>query len=182
MIYKRPVDRGYLRCGTGDGENPDTPAFGKVPEHEVMGGDPCLPTEPVVLLVCGARPPTSLDQVNGVQLGVLRNPPLLLQLPSPAESVMEKIVPPFLGHQQAGQSAALVGARIIDVAEVHLRKYMAIRLPDGTRGSGRDHGVTSVKGDADHDNTASQHVMTAAGMRQIGEDERVKYYAVCWSP
>lgn len=41
--------------------------------------------------------------------------------------------------------------------------------------------VTSVKGDADHDNTASQHVMTAAGMRQIGEDERVKYYAVSWS-
>ncbi|MEV5580596.1 GNAT family N-acetyltransferase [Streptomyces parvus] len=45
----------------------------------------------------------------------------------------------------------------------------------------RDQGVTSVKGDADHDNTASQHVMTAAGMRQIGEDEHVKYYAVSWS-
>ncbi|MFC8698521.1 GNAT family N-acetyltransferase [Streptomyces parvus] len=45
----------------------------------------------------------------------------------------------------------------------------------------RDQGVTSVKGDADHANTASQHVMTAAGMRQTGEDERVKYYAVSWS-
>ncbi|MFB6702475.1 GNAT family N-acetyltransferase [Streptomyces rubiginosohelvolus] len=44
----------------------------------------------------------------------------------------------------------------------------------------RDRGATSVKGDADHGNTASQHVMTAAGMRQVGEDERVKYYAVSW--
>ncbi|ESU49305.1 GNAT family N-acetyltransferase [Streptomyces filamentosus] len=46
----------------------------------------------------------------------------------------------------------------------------------------RDQGVASVKGDADHENTASQRVMTAAGMRQIGEDERVKYYAVSWHP
>ncbi|SBU91799.1 Protein N-acetyltransferase, RimJ/RimL family [Streptomyces sp. Ncost-T6T-1] len=46
----------------------------------------------------------------------------------------------------------------------------------------RDQGVTSVKGDADHANTASQHVMTAAGMRQTGEDERVKYYAISWRP
>ncbi|MFF2864134.1 GNAT family N-acetyltransferase [Streptomyces rubiginosohelvolus] len=45
----------------------------------------------------------------------------------------------------------------------------------------RARGVASVKGDADHDNTASQHVMTAAGMRQAGEDERVKYYVICWS-
>ncbi|MGW3334894.1 GNAT family N-acetyltransferase [Streptomyces rubiginosohelvolus] len=48
------------------------------------------------------------------------------------------------------------------------------------RSDQRAHGVTSVKGDADHDNTASQHVMTGAGMRQIGEDERVKHYAVSW--
>ncbi|MFD6205283.1 GNAT family N-acetyltransferase [Streptomyces rubiginosohelvolus] len=45
----------------------------------------------------------------------------------------------------------------------------------------REQGVISVKGDADHDNTASQHVMTAAGMRQVGEDERVKYYVISWS-
>jgi RimJ/RimL family protein N-acetyltransferase len=32
-------------------------------------------------------------------------------------------------------------------------------------------GVTRVKGDADHDNIASQHVMAAAGMRQVAEDE-----------
>ncbi|WP_103535484.1 GNAT family N-acetyltransferase [Streptomyces sp. SM11] len=45
----------------------------------------------------------------------------------------------------------------------------------------RSRGVASVKGDADHDNTASQHVMTAAGMRPVGEDERVTYFAVSWT-
>ncbi|MFI5923183.1 GNAT family N-acetyltransferase [Streptomyces anulatus] len=45
----------------------------------------------------------------------------------------------------------------------------------------RANGVTTVKGDADHDNIASHHVMTAAGMRPVGEDERVKYFAVSWS-
>ncbi|MCO6011371.1 GNAT family N-acetyltransferase [Actinoallomurus purpureus] len=42
-------------------------------------------------------------------------------------------------------------------------------------------GVTLVKGDADHDNVASQRVMTAAGMRQVGEDDRVKYYEIAWT-
>ncbi|MFD8825481.1 GNAT family N-acetyltransferase [Streptomyces sp. NPDC059605] len=42
-------------------------------------------------------------------------------------------------------------------------------------------GVTRVKGDADHDNTASQHVMTAAGMRPAGEDERVRYFEITWT-
>jgi RimJ/RimL family protein N-acetyltransferase len=46
----------------------------------------------------------------------------------------------------------------------------------------RSRGVASVKGDADHDNTASQHVMTAAGMRPAGEDERVAYFAISWPP
>lgn len=45
----------------------------------------------------------------------------------------------------------------------------------------RARGVASVKGDADHDNTASQHVMRAAGMHPVGEDERVKYFAISWS-
>jgi RimJ/RimL family protein N-acetyltransferase len=44
----------------------------------------------------------------------------------------------------------------------------------------RAHGVARVKGDADHDNIASQHVMAAAGMRLVGEDERVKYYETPW--
>ncbi|MEV5683127.1 GNAT family N-acetyltransferase [Streptomyces sp. NPDC052164] len=41
-------------------------------------------------------------------------------------------------------------------------------------------GIARVKGDADHDNIASRHVMAAAGMRQVGEDERVTYYEVSW--
>jgi len=45
----------------------------------------------------------------------------------------------------------------------------------------RARGVTSVKGDADHDNNASQHVMTAAGMRPTGEDEPVRYFEIAWT-
>ncbi|MFE7543295.1 GNAT family N-acetyltransferase [Streptomyces platensis] len=45
----------------------------------------------------------------------------------------------------------------------------------------RARGVTCVKGDADHDNLASQHVMTAAGMRPAGEDERVRYFEITWA-
>ncbi|BCK66066.1 hypothetical protein Srufu_000190 [Streptomyces libani subsp. rufus] len=45
----------------------------------------------------------------------------------------------------------------------------------------RAHGVTRVKGDADHDNLASQHVMTAAGMQPAAEDEHVKYFEVTWT-
>jgi RimJ/RimL family protein N-acetyltransferase len=45
----------------------------------------------------------------------------------------------------------------------------------------RGHGVTCVKGDTDHDNIASQHVMLAAGMQPTGEDERVRYFEIVWS-
>ncbi|UNO42972.1 GNAT family N-acetyltransferase [Streptomyces sp. MST-110588] len=45
----------------------------------------------------------------------------------------------------------------------------------------RECGVARVKGDADHDNVASQRVMAAAGMRLVGEDERVKYYETAWT-
>ncbi|WEH40158.1 GNAT family N-acetyltransferase [Streptomyces sp. AM 2-1-1] len=45
----------------------------------------------------------------------------------------------------------------------------------------RAHGVTRVKGDADHDNIASQHVMTAVGMRPTGQDERVRYFEIVWA-
>ncbi|MGI5351082.1 GNAT family N-acetyltransferase [Streptomyces sp. CA-250714] len=37
-------------------------------------------------------------------------------------------------------------------------------------------GVTLVKADADLDNLASQRVMTAVGMRVVGEDHRVRYF------
>ncbi|MEU8495687.1 GNAT family protein [Streptomyces lavendulae] len=45
----------------------------------------------------------------------------------------------------------------------------------------RVHGVTCVRGDADHENIASHHVMTAAGMRPVGEDERVTYFEIAWT-
>lgn len=40
----------------------------------------------------------------------------------------------------------------------------------------REIGIRRVKGDADLGNVASQRVMSAAGMRYTGEDERVRYY------
>lgn len=45
----------------------------------------------------------------------------------------------------------------------------------------RARGATRVKGDVDHDNTASQHVMTAAGMLPTGQDERVRYFEITWT-
>lgn len=45
----------------------------------------------------------------------------------------------------------------------------------------RERGATRVKGDADHDNVASHHVMTAAGMRPAGQDERVRYFEIAWT-
>ncbi|MBT2400139.1 GNAT family N-acetyltransferase [Streptomyces sp. ISL-100] len=45
----------------------------------------------------------------------------------------------------------------------------------------RSRGITCVKGDTDHDNIASQHVMTAVGMRLVAEDERLKYYRTTWT-
>ncbi|MDX3098342.1 GNAT family N-acetyltransferase [Streptomyces sp. ME19-03-3] len=45
----------------------------------------------------------------------------------------------------------------------------------------RARGVTRVKGDADHDNIASQRVMTAAGMRPAGQDERVRCFEIAWT-
>ncbi|WP_336216324.1 GNAT family protein [Nonomuraea sp. LPB2021202275-12-8] len=45
----------------------------------------------------------------------------------------------------------------------------------------RARGVTCVKGDTDHDNIASQHVMIAAGMRPAGQDERVRYFEIAWT-
>jgi RimJ/RimL family protein N-acetyltransferase len=39
-------------------------------------------------------------------------------------------------------------------------------------------GVRGVRGDTGLGNVASQRVMTAAGMRPVGEDERLRYYAL----
>ncbi|WP_406390097.1 GNAT family N-acetyltransferase [Streptomyces sp. NBC_00887] len=45
----------------------------------------------------------------------------------------------------------------------------------------RSQGVVSVKGDADLDNTRSHHVMAAAGMRLVGEDDRLKHFRIDWT-
>ncbi|WUT00700.1 GNAT family N-acetyltransferase [Streptomyces sp. NBC_00708] len=45
----------------------------------------------------------------------------------------------------------------------------------------REQGVARVLGDADAGNLASQHVMTAAGMRLVGEDASLRFYAVEWA-
>ncbi|MQY11373.1 hypothetical protein SRB5_14890 [Streptomyces sp. RB5] len=45
----------------------------------------------------------------------------------------------------------------------------------------RSQGAVRVKGDADHANVASHRVMLAAGMRAVGEDERVRYFEVSWA-
>jgi RimJ/RimL family protein N-acetyltransferase len=45
----------------------------------------------------------------------------------------------------------------------------------------RERGVTCVKGDTEHENLASQHVMLAAGMRQTAEDERLRYFETTWT-
>lgn len=42
-------------------------------------------------------------------------------------------------------------------------------------------GVASVKGDADLDNAASQHVMAAADMRLVGEDDLLRHYRIDWT-
>ncbi|MET7301308.1 GNAT family N-acetyltransferase [Embleya sp. NPDC005575] len=44
----------------------------------------------------------------------------------------------------------------------------------------REAGVTRVQGDTAHDNVASQHVMTAVGMRLTKEDGDLKHYATDW--
>jgi RimJ/RimL family protein N-acetyltransferase len=45
----------------------------------------------------------------------------------------------------------------------------------------RARGVTCVKGDTSHDNIASQHVMTAAGMQPTHQDEHVRYFETAWT-
>ncbi|MCX0247495.1 GNAT family N-acetyltransferase [Streptomyces drozdowiczii] len=45
----------------------------------------------------------------------------------------------------------------------------------------REQGVARVRGDADADNVPSQRVMTAAGMRLVGEDASLKYYLAEWA-
>ncbi|WP_333768889.1 GNAT family N-acetyltransferase [Streptomyces sp. IBSBF 2435] len=44
----------------------------------------------------------------------------------------------------------------------------------------RAQGVSSVAGDTDAGNLASQRVMTAAGMRLVAESDRLRFYRTAW--
>ena len=44
----------------------------------------------------------------------------------------------------------------------------------------RAQGVSRVHGDTGRENFASQHVMTAVGMRLVAEDDRLRYYGITW--
>ncbi|MDH6541798.1 GNAT family protein [Streptomyces sp. SPB4] len=90
--------------------------------------------------------------------------------------------------------AAIGGAGFHGPADAHGRVTIGYGLVPSARGRGyasealrallacaRAHGVTCVRGDADHENTASHRVMTAAGMRPVGEDERVRYFEITWT-
>jgi RimJ/RimL family protein N-acetyltransferase len=48
------------------------------------------------------------------------------------------------------------------------------------RARARSRGLARVRGDTGQDNAASQRVTTAAGMRLVAEDERLRYYEIAW--
>ncbi|KAA6213092.1 N-acetyltransferase [Streptomyces albofaciens JCM 4342] len=77
----------------------------------------------------------------------------------------------------APDGSVTIGYGLVPAARGH--GYAAEALRELLR-LARERGVTCVKGDADLGNTASQRVMTAAGMRPAGEDERVKYFEISW--
>ncbi|MFH8407535.1 GNAT family N-acetyltransferase [Streptomyces sp. NPDC018019] len=77
----------------------------------------------------------------------------------------------------AADGSVTIGYGLVPGARGHGYATEALR---GLLRLARERGVTCVRGDADHDNTASQRVMAAAGMLPVGEDERVKYFEITW--
>ena len=71
-----------------------------------------------------------------------------------------------------------IGYGLVEAARGHGYATEALR---GLLAFARANGVILVRGDADLDNVASQRVMASAGMRQVGEDDRVKYYETTWA-
>ncbi|MEO3975645.1 GNAT family N-acetyltransferase [Streptomyces sp. CAU 1734] len=82
----------------------------------------------------------------------------------------------FHGPGEADGSVT-VGYGLVPSARGHGYAAEALRA---LLASAREQGISRVKGDADHDNTASQRVMAAAGMRPAGRDERVVFYETDW--
>ncbi|MFJ3205104.1 GNAT family N-acetyltransferase [Streptomyces sp. NPDC086989] len=77
-----------------------------------------------------------------------------------------------------GQGRVTVGYGLVPAVRGHGYAAEALRA---LLEHARAHGAASVLGDTDRGNTASQHVMTSAGMLPVGEDERLLYYAVSWA-
>ncbi|MFF1419522.1 GNAT family N-acetyltransferase [Streptomyces sp. NPDC058280] len=65
------------------------------------------------------------------------------------------------------------------IPSAHGKGYASEALRELLRFS-RASGITCVEGDADHDNIASQHVMSAAGMLLVAQDEQLKYFRIVW--
>ncbi|WP_042395427.1 GNAT family N-acetyltransferase [Streptacidiphilus carbonis] len=74
--------------------------------------------------------------------------------------------------------SVVIGYGLVPSAQGHGYASEALR---GLLALARSLGVTVVKGDADHGNTASQQVMRAVGMRLVREDETVKYFETDWA-
>ena len=82
-------------------------------------------------------------------------------------------------HGPAGPDGSVtVGYGLVPSARGHGYATEALRA---VLAFARQTGIARVKGDADHDNLASQRVMTAAGMRPVGQDDRVRYYEAAWA-
>ncbi|MFD8704804.1 GNAT family N-acetyltransferase [Kitasatospora sp. NPDC059648] len=74
---------------------------------------------------------------------------------------------------------ATVGYGLIPAARGHGYATEALRA---LLELARTHGAARVVGDTDLDNTASQRVMAAAGMRPAGRDAHLAYYESTWPP
>ncbi|MET9609495.1 GNAT family N-acetyltransferase [Streptomyces sp. NPDC006512] len=104
--------------------------------------------------------------------------------------------PPFGAYEVRLRGDGLVvgGAGFHGPADARGRVTVGYGLVPGARGHGyaaealrallehaRRHGASAVEGDTAVENTASQRVMAAAGMRLVREDGRLRFYAVSWA-
>lgn len=71
--------------------------------------------------------------------------------------------------------AVTVGYGVVGSARGHGYATEALRA---LLAVARSAGARTVRGDADHDNVASQRVMHGAGMRHVRSDEKVRYYEI----
>ncbi len=90
-------------------------------EQHLVRGDPAPLAELGLLLRRRAVPPPSLDELERMELRVLRNAPERLDLPAPLQPAVEEVTPAGRRNEQPGQGTDAVRSRIIHVAQVHRR-------------------------------------------------------------